>query len=158
MALCGCPKTGPQRAPVLPERYTELCAIHQLWMLSPMLMGIPLECAHADARFWSRGPWLAHLPRTHLAQMSMRLRAWERGISEHEYYDGEAYLYRLSEAVTVVTMVEYAVETYGQERLPMLVTGLDKHDNWESLLTAVFDVSAAEFEAGWQAYLAHRYQ
>jgi hypothetical protein len=60
------------------------------------------------------------------------------------------------------TVVEYAVMTYGRERLPTLPGGLvgargPGYETWDALVPAVFGVSAGEFEAGWQAYLAARY-
>jgi hypothetical protein len=59
--------------------------------------------------------------------------------------------------VALATLIEYAVATYGRERLPALVAGLGQYDRWDTLLPAVFGVSAAEFEAGWQAYLTVYY-
>jgi hypothetical protein len=49
------------------------------------------------------------------------------------------------------------VTTYGRERLPVLIAGLGQYDTWETLLLAVFGVSAAEFEAGWRTYLVNHY-
>jgi hypothetical protein len=59
--------------------------------------------------------------------------------------------------VALATLVEYAVATYGREHLPALVAGLGHYESWDMLLPAVFGVSAAAFEAGWQAYLAACY-
>ena len=55
-------------------------------------------------------------------------------------------------------LVDYAVTTYGRDRLPALVQGLSQYGAWEALIPAVFGVSAEEFEAGWQAHLAARYE
>ncbi|MFQ5854353.1 MAG: hypothetical protein ACE5LU_01735 [Anaerolineae bacterium] len=55
------------------------------------------------------------------------------------------------------TVVEYVVATYGRERLPALLQGLDKYETWDALTPAVFDVPAGVFEAGWQTYLVARY-
>ncbi len=46
---------------------------------------------------------------------------------------------------------------YGCERLPALVAGLGQSESWETLWPAVYGVSAAEFEAGWQLYLTTQY-
>jgi hypothetical protein len=56
--------------------------------------------------------------------------------------------------VALATLIEYAVATYGHERLPGLVAGLGQSESWGTLIPAVYGVSSAEFEAGWQAYLA----
>lgn len=49
--------------------------------------------------------------------------------------------------------VEYAVATYGRERLPALIAGMRRYGSWEELIPAVYGVSAAEFEAEWQGWL-----
>lgn len=56
-----------------------------------------------------------------------------------------------------MTLLEYAVDANGRERLPRLVTDLGQYESWETLIPAVYDVSSAEFEAGWQAYLVTHY-
>jgi hypothetical protein len=50
--------------------------------------------------------------------------------------------------------LDLPVATYGRERLPALVAGLGHSDSWEELIPAVYGVSVAEFEAGWQAHVA----
>jgi hypothetical protein len=59
--------------------------------------------------------------------------------------------------VALATLIEYAVATYGRDRLPVLMAGLGQSESWDTLLPAVYGVSSAEFEAGWQAYLADHY-
>ncbi|HMN29643.1 MAG TPA: hypothetical protein PKE45_15950, partial [Caldilineaceae bacterium] len=59
--------------------------------------------------------------------------------------------------VALATLIEYAVTTYGRERLPALVAGLGQYDSWETLVPAVFGVSVAQFERGWQLYLSEHY-
>ena len=51
-----------------------------------------------------------------------------------------------------VTVVDYAMSTYGRDKLPRLLNGIQRYDTWEALIPTVFGVSAAEFEAGWQEY------
>ena len=60
-------------------------------------------------------------------------------------------------SVAAITVVDYFVQTYGREQLPELVAAFRTHDSWETLIPAVTDVSAAEFEAGWQQFLAEKY-
>jgi hypothetical protein len=57
----------------------------------------------------------------------------------------------------LATLIEYAVATYGREHLAALMAGLGQYESWDTLLPGVFGVSAAEFEAGWQAYLTAHY-
>jgi hypothetical protein len=51
------------------------------------------------------------------------------------------------------TVIDYAVMTYGRDRLPVLLVALGQHDDWQSLIPAVFNVTADEFEQGWRDYL-----
>jgi hypothetical protein len=74
-----------------------------------------------------------------------------------EYFDAPRQRNHPAQTVALAMLVEYAAATYGRERLPALVTGLGQYESWETLIPAVFDVSTAEFEAGWQAYLAAKY-
>lgn len=55
------------------------------------------------------------------------------------------------------SLVAYAVSAYGRDRLPALLDGIQRYDSWETLIPAVFGVSAAEFEAGWETYLEASY-
>jgi hypothetical protein len=61
------------------------------------------------------------------------------------------------EIVALETLVEYAVARYGVERLPALLQATGRYTSWDGLLAAVYGVSAAEFEQGWQAYVAEHY-
>lgn len=51
------------------------------------------------------------------------------------------------------TLLDYVTATYGQEGITGLIEGFRQYDAWNALVPAVFGVSAAEFEQGWQAYL-----
>ncbi|MBP7964868.1 MAG: hypothetical protein KBG20_22205, partial [Caldilineaceae bacterium] len=51
------------------------------------------------------------------------------------------------------SLVVYAMTTYGPDKVDDLVAGLTQHESWETLIPALFGVTAGEFEAGWHAYL-----
>jgi hypothetical protein len=55
--------------------------------------------------------------------------------------------------LTFDTLLDYAVATYGNDALPALVEGFRRYNSWSTLIPAVFDISAEEFERGWQGYL-----
>jgi hypothetical protein len=59
--------------------------------------------------------------------------------------------------VALATVVEYVEATYGPAQVPVLVAQLAEHTGWETLVPAVFGLPAAEFETGWQRYLAEQY-
>jgi hypothetical protein len=131
---------------VVPERYTDLCATHKLWLL-PAQIHIPLLCTDLDRESWYFFLWGLRDPPTHLAQIVLpRPTSYPYTEINHR-----------GQTVALATLIEYAAATYGRERLPVLVAGLGHYDNWETLLPAVFGVSAAEFEADWQVYLMAHY-
>jgi hypothetical protein len=148
------PARRPGQAVVLPERYTDLCAAHMLWLKSPLQLHLPLFCTEFDQTQW-RFYWKVSAdPSTRLDQLIVP-------VDPDEYFaDTNNYVHKLSrpgQTVALATLIEYAVATYGRERLPVLVASLGQYERWDTLLPAVYGVSPAEFEAGWQAYLAAQY-
>jgi hypothetical protein len=140
---------------VLPAHYTELCAAHTLWMPYPEKIHIPLFCDKLERSEWVF-PWqFERDSRTHLTQLAAL------GMTDvpvdGNYVDGTHKANHPGQTVALATLFEYVVATYGRERLPALLHGLGHYSTWETLLPAVLGVSPAEFEAGWQAYLATHY-
>lgn len=142
------PGTGSDEV-VLPQQYEQLCAAHALWLPSPTEIDIPLLCTALDKEAWYSATWGARSPLTHLQQLvtpaSQVTSTTELSETDHQAPRGQT--------IALATLVEYAVTTYGRDRLPALVAGLGQHDSWETLLPAVYGVSVTEFDAGWQAYL-----
>jgi hypothetical protein len=64
---------------------------------------------------------------------------------------------RWQQSVLAKSVVDYVIATYGRRSLARLFDGMHQYDSWQSLIPAVFSVSREEFESGWQAYLATRY-
>jgi hypothetical protein len=125
----------------LPANYERICDAYRVWGLSPLSLSIPLPCSEVGENLLS--PWIyASLP-TRFDRLSYPA----------EYQTAES----VGATVALVTVIDYVVATYGRARLPVLVAGLGQHESWDTLLPAVFDTSAAEFEASWRAYLANRY-
>jgi hypothetical protein len=146
------PADGPEQPILLPSRYTEICAAHKLWMPSPLQIDIPLMCAEREREYEYFSLRGQREPLTRLDQLAVPVRP-DSDLSESSRVDR---VYPHGQVVALVTLIEYAVAAYGRERLPALVAGLGQYDRWETLVPAVFGVSAAEFEAGWQRYLAAR--
>jgi hypothetical protein len=149
------PGAGSTQTVALPKQYKALCASHALWMEAPTMLGIPLLCNELDWQAWYTGTWGPRHPPAHLDQLGVPLHP-------EEYAFPPSMIVTINppnegEPVMLATLIEYAAATYGRERLPVLVAGLGKYDSWNTLLPAVFGVSVAEFEAGWQMYLAIHY-
>ncbi|MEZ4731005.1 MAG: hypothetical protein R3E79_28120 [Caldilineaceae bacterium] len=147
------PNARPDQTTVMPEQYTALCASHKLWLPSPTEMNIPLLCAEGVQENVFLSPWGWYAPLIRLDQLFVPLPS--------DNYLEEQDALRLAShpgrTVALATLIEYAVAAYGRERLPALVAGLGQHESWATLLPAVYGVSAAEFEAGWRAYLVDHY-
>lgn len=138
---------------VLPARYTALCAAHKLWLPSLTELKIPLLCGELAWEDFVLSPWVWYAPLLHLAQLVAPLRS-------DEFLDEPVSLNRIphpGDTVALATLIEYAVATYGRDQLPVLVASLGQSRSWETLIPAVYEVSAAEFEAGWQAYVTAHY-
>jgi hypothetical protein len=147
------PAIPPEQPLVLPSRYRDLCAAHKLWMSSLVQLYIPSRCAEGDRENWFLSPSSTRGAPTRLDQLVPLLLPAEDGDAQGE----PQHVSRPGQAVALATLIEYTVATYGRERLPALVAGLGQYESWNTLLPAVFGVSAHEFEAGWQAYLATHY-
>ncbi|MEZ4729342.1 MAG: hypothetical protein R3E79_19600 [Caldilineaceae bacterium] len=60
--------------------------------------------------------------------------------------------YMVSESI-----IDFVVTTYGRDKLPALIKGMERDRDWESLTTNVYGKSAVEFETAWNRYLAATY-
>lgn len=149
------PAAQPGQAFPLPTRYQALCADHKLWLPSLARIHFPLVCAGREweDKYWD--PWRAGGPLTRLEQLLKPARTWDGGVAS---LLGPPFSFNHpGQTVALATLIEYTGTTYGRDRLPALLAGLGQYDRWDTLLPAVFGVSAAEFEAGWQRYLAEHY-
>jgi hypothetical protein len=146
------PANRSGEAVLLPPHYPALCTMHKLWMPYPVQIHLPLVCGGQVREEAQIRRWDALDPPTHLHQLAAPAPA--------DAYLGLSAANRTAysgQAVALATLAEYAVATYGRERLPALVAGLGQYESWETLIPTVYGVSAAEFEAGWRAYLAEQY-
>lgn len=139
--------------PQFEDCYAARCAAHQRWLASPMQLGIPLLCTERKWEDLLLAPSLARRPAHRLDQLAVPMRA-QQTLTHPPALDGGSYL---GQAVALATLIEYAVATYGRVRLPTLVAGLGRYERWETLIPTVYGVSSAQFEAGWQVYLATHY-
>jgi hypothetical protein len=126
----------------VPAGYEHLCRAYHIWGISPESMAIPLGCSEVDHQRWS----------------AWRYPALPTRLTQRPYIEKSRSLAEAASdsAVATETIIEYVVATYGRDRLPQLIAAWGEHASWETLIPAVFGIPAAEFEAGWQAYLASR--
>lgn len=148
------PAATDRAVSALPEHYEEMCAMYRLWLASPNRIQVPLRCNELDQREW-RPVWQQVVnPPAHLVELAGPMAQTGHTYSIHRYYLRKMHP---SIAVALATVVEYAVASYGEERIPQLVASLRHHTSWETLAPAVFGVPFPEFEAGWHEFMADRY-
>ncbi|MEZ4868832.1 MAG: hypothetical protein R3C14_46335 [Caldilineaceae bacterium] len=90
-------------------------------------------------------------PTTQLAALSVR----DQQPQTHSLYLVENYLMPAldRQAMTVESVVDYALTTYGQEHLPSLIEAMRRQEDWPALVPALCGVSVATFERGWHESL-----
>ncbi len=143
---------APGQANARPEHYAARGMAYQLWLSAPLQLDIPLLCAEQDWNGWFTARAGSRETLLHLNQITQSLSTNET-ISPASFH----YIAHPGQTVALATLIDYAVVTYGRERLPALVASLGQHEHLETLVAAVYGVSAAEFEASWRAHLAAHY-
>ncbi|MCE7986040.1 MAG: hypothetical protein DYG89_33095 [Caldilinea sp. CFX5] len=150
------PATNPGQAIALPQHYQELCADHKLWLQPLGRIHFPLLCAGQEWEDRNWEAWRTGAPLTYLEQLAVPSALTSGGWAP-SIVGPASFFNHPGQTVALATLTGYAVSTYGRYRLPALLAGLGQYDDWDTLLPAVFDVSAPAFEAGWQRYLADHY-
>jgi hypothetical protein len=146
------PSTTDRQMALRLDHPEAICAAYTLWMQTPMEIHIPLLCPATDWRERRFASWSLRSPPLRLAQLTQPVLPEESPGLAGAYQEPHP-----GQAVALATVVEYAVAVYGRDHLPALVAGLGHHESWETLIPAVYGLSTAEFEAGWQAFLAEEY-
>ncbi|MBI3960510.1 MAG: hypothetical protein HY328_16995 [Chloroflexi bacterium] len=131
------------------DSLTSICQTFSVWHLSPLDYSVPLACGPADRS----GLPLSKAPDT-LAGLGLPEAVWSNE-SEQDQPSGQSS--SADRSVALALLIDYAAERYGVETLPALLAGLARYDSWETLIPAVYGVSAEALEAGWQAWLAAEY-
>ena len=144
------PTTATTTLLPLPADYAALCAAHQLWMIYPVQLQIPLMCQGMD-----ESP--RRLSYTMIRQAPHRLPALDTPVYPDEEVDaaGQRTVMRHpGYAIAVATLIAYVEQRYGRAYLPHLVAAWGSGATWAELTPALFGLPAAEFERDWQAFLA----
>jgi hypothetical protein len=146
--------TGPEAAHFLKLAH-DLCASHHPWMVSPIEVRIPVSCLPPEGTKENTATWRysSLLP----LQTPLPLPLGPVSVQEDGHVRQVSQLPELVAVVVLATVVEYAVTTFGVDRMPILLAALPEHKRWETLIPAVFGVSVSEFETGWHASLAEHY-
>lgn len=128
---------------MLPVGYESICRTYHIWQAMPWGNSIPLTCTDDDTSILLPWPYPTFATK------------WPQPASQSVQYPGTEPSFHAT--LTMVTIIDYVVATYGREKLPELATALVEKPNKEQLIPALFGCSVADFEAGWQAYLAQHF-
>lgn len=126
----------------VPDSYADLCRAYRELGLSPLSMAIPLTCRSVPDQWINR---------------SLPLQLDELDGHQRPPVHDQSFFMWGSHVVAMTTIIDYVVATYDRPALARWLAALGDHTGWETLVPAVFGIPAADFEAGWQAYLADRY-
>lgn len=131
------------RQHTLPDGWRSICRAYHIWRATPWYTSIPLTCSQFDTSVLM--PWPPPTLDT----------KWPQPTSQSGQYSNTEPPFHST--LTMVTIIDYIVATYGREKLPELATALVENPNKEQLIPTLFGCSVAEFEAGWQAYLTQHF-
>lgn len=135
---------GRQKGHLSAAALQPICQQYAPWDLAPIDFSIPLRCGLPDAIV----PAVSGLDALGLPESF--------DTATGQAY-GASWQTATGRSVAVALLLQYAVEIRGREVIPALLAALHGHSSWQTLIPAVFGVSATEFEAGWRAYLADQY-
>ncbi|MEX1021257.1 MAG: hypothetical protein WDZ49_16470 [Litorilinea sp.] len=103
-------------------------------------------------------PWHAQAVEIFRTESAGRFPLSPREISDNEQAGRPSREYVVWRFLAAETLIEYGVQTYGEQTIPALFRGFTHFASWEELTPAVYGVDLATFTAGWNEYLAEHYQ
>ena len=122
-----------------------ICSAFAVWMVRPAALDVPVDCDPATQD--SMTERVSFSPVTIPRQFGPQ--TYDEQLNYRSTYPA-AWLRTL----LLATVIDYAVSTYGREHLPVLVSELEHHEGWDTLVPAVFGVPFEVFEEGWRKHLA----
>lgn len=123
----------------------ELCRVYALWERSPLDYSVPIGCTPTHNAIRSSPVLAGDLSSLGLPSDPSSPEVQSRSVTNQ------------ARNVTLAVVLQYAAAAHGRQVVPALLAALKEHDSWQTLIPAVFDVAAEEFEAGWQEWLAEEY-
>jgi hypothetical protein len=141
-------QTLPPSRQQMPASYEQICRSYWTWNLSPAEVYSPIPCSEESDQ-----PSSSAFPQfpLHLYELLS-----DTPYEEHSVYVAPAPV-SVVKVVAMASVVDYVVTTYDRALLARWVAALGDHTSWDSLVPEIFGISAADFEAGWLAYLEGNY-
>lgn len=139
----------PSRRPLTQAEAAEMCALFSLWQRSPLDYALPVGCENTG----DLSPSPVPLPTTLTAIAPI----YPPRDTLSEQFAPNFPVPERARAIALALLFDYTAERYGRASLTRLLAALPAHSQWDSLIPAVYGLSAQEFEAGWQGWLAAKY-
>ncbi len=144
---------GPDGPQAGLTNHGELCELFCAWeFVAPV---VPITFYRAADRLPSS---LSQRPATALHQLTLgRDRALLAFVASPDPVTDGLHARRFGQPIAIATLLEYATHTYGQASVLALLQAAKEGESWRGVVPYLFGVSAADFEAGWWAWLAEEY-
>jgi hypothetical protein len=79
------------------------------------------------------------------------------GIAELSSNEPRDRIHLMGQYKVAESVIDYVVDTYGRERLPIFLRSFRRYNSWDQLIHEVWNESTADFESGWNRYLVRKY-
>lgn len=131
------------------DEVADICRVFGYWRLSPLDYAIPVGCDQSGYFMPSPIPLPTQL--SALAPIHPPIDSLEDQYSPAQPQPSKAV------SVALALFFDYAGERFGEDSVARLLAGLAAHADWETLIPAVYGISAQELETGWRLWLAEEY-
>ena len=143
-----------RQSQTLPAGYREFCQMLMMLGLYPPHLSISPPCTETFGD--ADGNTYYFSPPSRPAQLSS-LATLSRDTTPARMETDLLQMSYGGQVMSMATLLEYVADTYERERIPVLLAAFGAHERWDTLVPAVFGISAEEFEAGWRSYLQEKY-
>ncbi|MBX3001626.1 MAG: hypothetical protein KF893_24095 [Caldilineaceae bacterium] len=149
----------------LPANYQEFCQICNMLEVTPQDLGVPFVCTgNVEAYnifYYSFPPlttnlWDLEFPYDLVVVPTSMRDAQELAEYHAQGHGGISYSF-LGHNLASFTLIDYAVNAYGRERLPEMLAVFGSQPQLYTAIPTVYGVSTREFEESWRAYLQEKY-
>ncbi len=127
------------------EILAEMCQFLSVWGADTPEAGLGIPCEGMGGRL-DKADW----PAARLDQLPTPFDDYAGG-------NPDVQIDLPGSSLVLASLLDYATERYGRGRIPVLLGSPVGAGSWDALIPAVFDLSAAEFEAGWREWLGGAY-
>ncbi|MBV7332989.1 hypothetical protein KFU94_33125 [Chloroflexi bacterium TSY] len=104
-----------------------------------------------------RAPWHEQAERLFKRNSHKRLPLSLSSVTSSEYFMQPNQENIMWHYIATESVIDYALNTYGRHKIPALLQAFSDHETWMSLIPAVFELPAEQFELDWNQSLYQKY-